>query len=200
VGIWLADAQSFAWGKFMEESEDGDKKAVQAANREKILKTHPHLRDFLPLLDAMNDESRRGSVILSCSFIDDQLRNILLSFLVEGKVGNDLIDGYNPPLGTFSARADAAFAMGLIGKTEYDEISILRKIRNVFAHDFRINFEDPEVASLCARLKFAAKDYADIIVDSFGQYHTSAVALILSLTNRDHRVSKLRLKAGTWEY
>ena len=170
------------------------------AGRQQILATHPHLKDFLPLLDALNDESRRGSVILSCSFIDSQLRNAIAAFLIEGNATDALLEGYNAPLGTLSSRADAALAMGLISKSEHEEISTLRKIRNIFAHDFRLTFDSPKISDLCKRLKYAAADYNDVIVGSFDQYYTSAVALILSLTNRDFRVGQKRLSPGEWDY
>src|SRR5690348_11135279 len=95
-----------------EESKNGNTPGEDA--RQRILKTHPHLRDFLPLLDQLNKESERGAVVLSCSFIEDQLRNIIQSFLIDGDEAQKLVEGFNAPLGTFSARATAAYAMGLI--------------------------------------------------------------------------------------
>jgi len=168
--------------------------------RQRILKTHPHLKDFLPLLDQLNEESERGAVVLSCSFIEDQLRNIIQSFLVDGEEAQKLVEGFNAPLGTFSARATAAYAMGLISKSEHDEIDILRKVRNAFAHNFKATFEDQRTKDLCKNLKFSAQDYEDVVVGSFAQFNTAVAALILSLTNRDYRVAQMKLTPGKWEY
>jgi DNA-binding MltR family transcriptional regulator len=173
---------------------------TKKADRQKILSTHPHLADFLPHLDNLNKESERGAVVLSCSFVEDQLRNIILAFLVSGEEATELVEGYNAPLGSFAARASAACALGLISKTEHEEITTLRKIRNVFAHDFRITFADKKIIALCKKLKFSAKDYEDVVVGSFSQFSTAAVALTLSLTNRENRVSKKRLSPGDWQY
>jgi mannitol operon repressor len=43
--------------------------------------------------------------------------------LIEGKSASKLIDGFNAPLGTFSARIEAAFAMGILDETEYRELN-----------------------------------------------------------------------------
>jgi hypothetical protein len=34
-----------------------------------LLKTHPHLKEFLPYLDLLNKESDRGKVLVSTGFL-----------------------------------------------------------------------------------------------------------------------------------
>ena len=72
--------------------------------------------------------------------------------------------------------------------------------RNQFAHNHRTSFSDQSIADRCRNLTFSAKDYGDVVLDAQGQLTTTAVALILNLTNRSHYVSQKRLKLGDWPY
>lgn len=170
------------------------------STHEEVLKTHPNLADFLPFLDALNNESPRGAVLIACSYIEDQLANIIDSYLVEGSAKQDLLRGFNAPLGTFAARIKMAHGLGLITDYEKDDCECLRKIRNEFAHNHRIDFSDDKIISLCMKLHFSAKDYAAVTVKAEGQVRSGCVALILNLMNRPHYVKKFRLNSRTWPY
>jgi DNA-binding MltR family transcriptional regulator len=52
-------------------------------------------------------------------------------------------------LGTLSAKAALAYALGLISQFEFQDVSILRRIRNDFAHsiDHTLSFESEVVAN-----------------------------------------------------
>ena len=166
----------------------------------RLLDTHPHLKEFAPFLDDLNKESERGAVLISVSYLERQLKEIISAFLCEGDASSRLLDGFNAPLGTLAARAAAAAALGLISGREYRELETIRKIRNQFAHDHRTSFSDQGVVDRCRNLAFSAQDYGDVVVDSRSQFTTAAVALVLKLTNRSHYVSKKRLKPGDWAY
>jgi hypothetical protein len=58
-----------------------------------------------------NRESDRGAVLVAASRLDEVLKGILLAYLRDTKSASDLLDGFNAPLGTFSARAAACHAM-----------------------------------------------------------------------------------------
>src|SRR5258708_18194129 len=88
-------------------------------DRVSIEVSHPHLKDFLRFLPELNKESDRGRVLISCSYLDQMLREILLAFLRDTKLSLQLVEGFNAPLGTFSARATATYAMGLITNRDY---------------------------------------------------------------------------------
>lgn len=167
---------------------------------QEVLAKHPNLKEFLPFLDTHNAESPRGAVLVACSFLDEQLRSVIDAFLVEASDKAQLLEGFNAPLGTFSARIKTAHALGLISDAEKDDCDTLRKIRNEFAHDHRTRFEDQKIIDLCKNLHHAAKDYGEVTVSPYGQFSSSAVGLILNLVNRPHYVSKARLQKRTWEY
>lgn len=159
-----------------------------------------HLAEFRIFLDSLNRESDRGSVLISTAMLDELLQQIIASFLIEHPDTDKLVEGFNAPLGTFSARSLAAHAMGLISAREYAELGTLRKIRNRFAHDIHVSFEDQQIVSLCRNLTFRAHDYGEVIVFAKGQFVTAATSLILNLTNRPHYVAQQRLAVRAWPY
>ncbi len=164
---------------------------------DKFLAENPHLKDFVPYLQLLNSESDRGRVLISTGFLEEQLKEVLLAFMIEGSTVEDLIDGGNAPLGTFSSRIAACYGLGLISQDEYDDLTLIRKIRNDFAHDIRTNFSTPSVVSRCDALKGKAGDYtkpegAVVTMLPSGQFQTAAVALIGRLINRAYYVKKQR--------
>jgi hypothetical protein len=160
----------------------------------------PHLQEFQGFLGSLNRESDRGSVLISTAMLDDLLQRTIQEFLIEHPNTAKLTEGFNAPLGSFSARTLAAYAMGLISVREYEELSALRKIRNRFAHDIHISFDDQQIKDLCRNLTFKAHDYEGVTVSARGQFTSAATCLILNLTNRPHYVSKRRLAAEEWPY
>ena len=164
------------------------------------LDTDANLKEFTPFLDDLNKESERGAVLISVSYLEQQLKEIVSGFLCEGDASKSLLEGFNAPLGTLAARAAAAAAMGLISTREYRELNTIKKIRNQFAHHHRTSFSDRSIADRCRNLTFSAKDYGDVVVGARGQFTTAALALILNLTNRSHYVSRRRLKFENWQY
>jgi mannitol operon repressor len=83
-------------------------------NPSEILKGYPNLHDYLRYLEELNKESPRGKVLISTGYLEQVLKDILCAFLIENTVVDDLFEGGNAPLGTFSARAKLAFTLGLI--------------------------------------------------------------------------------------
>jgi hypothetical protein len=165
-----------------------------AEDRRSLAETHPHLKGFTEFLAEFNKETERGAALAAAAMIDDQLGRTIEAFLVPNKGSKALLDGFNAPLGSFSARIAAAFGLGLISEVEYRECEILRKVRNEFAHQIKVSFMTDKVVSLCTQLQLSAKNYGDVHVDTRGQFTTAATALILHLTNRPHHVEKRRLQ------
>ena len=55
-------------------------------------------------------------------------------------------------------------SLGLIDNEEEENCSIIRKIRNEFAHNVKASFSDETIISLCDRLHFKAVDSGDVVV------------------------------------
>lgn len=166
---------------------------------------YPHLQEFMKFLALLNEESDRGSVLISTGFIEQQLRDTLVAFMLDVPATATLLDGGNAPLGTFSSRISACYSLGLISGEEHHDLNQLRRIRNAFAHDIHTSFDTASVKDRCANLKMKAHDYDDaekgeVIIPPKGQFTTAATKIILNLVNRPHYVSKRRLQCVDWEF
>jgi hypothetical protein len=93
------------------------------------------VRKFAEGWELLKKESVRGSVIVACAFIEDQLEELVKSRLIVCEKKKDyLFDGTNAPIGSMSAKIDLAFRTGCIGANNRESLHILRKLRNDFAH------------------------------------------------------------------
>src|SRR5690606_18966025 len=119
---------------------------------------------------------------------------------LKNKVAEELVGDGMVPLGSFSARTQAAYVLGLISENEFKELNTLRKIRNLFAHKVKMSFDVQQVKDLCANLIYAAKEYGDVKMSPHGQFSTAATALILNLVNRPHYVAEKAVKYEQWPY
>jgi mannitol operon repressor len=162
--------------------------------------THPHLKEFSKFLAELNKESDRGAVLISAAMIDDLLGKCIISFLIDHADVESLLEGLNAPLGSLSARVLVAFALGLLSEDEYHECQILRKVRNAFAHNVHVSFDDQKVRDLCKNLNMCAKDYGAVRVDARGRFTTSSTGIILNLTNRPYYAAQNRLTYRGWRY
>lgn len=107
--------------------------------------------NYFKNLDKLNsylrDLDERGLVLSLAAFAEDSLGTLIKSFLIPSNSTNQLIEGFNAPLGAFSARIKFCYSSGLITKTQFEDLEHLRKIRNEFAHTWQhISFETPKIA------------------------------------------------------
>lgn len=160
----------------------------------------PHLAEFRSLLAEIQKESPRGQVLVASAMLDEQLARTIKARLVQSKEADKLLDGFNAPLGSFSARIVAALSLGVISPREFDDLQIIRKIRNEFAHRMGVSFDDSDIKDRAMLLRYAAQDYGDVVVNPQGRFTTAAVALILNLTNRPHYVGLKRVQYEAWPY
>lgn len=104
----------------------------------------PTPEEFVPFAQELDAESDRGMALSGTSYLDDRLGQLIEVYLCETNAKRLIWDS-NAPVGTFSARIAMAFALGLVSEKERDELNMLRKVRNLFAHDFRQKMDDPVV-------------------------------------------------------
>lgn len=101
------------------------------------------------------DLDERGLVLTLAAFAEEALGDLLSQFMLPGKAANALLKGFNAPLGTFSARIKAAFALGLLTTRQQENLERLRQIRNEFAHSWEpITFDNHAVTSHIAALHY----------------------------------------------
>lgn len=76
-------------------------------------------------------------------------------------------DSQNGPLGTFAAKIKIAYALGIFTKEMKEEIDIIRRIRNAFAHSKnRLSFSSPQIAQACSLLNFFVEHYSYLFQDA----------------------------------
>ncbi len=165
----------------------------------------PHLAKFYPYLDLLRAESDRGRVLISTGYMEEQLKDILLAFMMDSPQAKELVTSGNAPLGTFSSRIAACYTLGLISEREHHDLTLLRKIRNDFAHDMHTSFETQSIVDRCKLLHHKIGNYnydndKGDIAAPVAQFTSAAVALILNFTNRPHYVSERRCGYGEWQY
>ncbi len=161
--------------------------------------THPHLSKFIPFLDVLNEESARGKALVAASFLENLLLDIIAAYLIPGKSQKQLMVGFNAPIGSLSAKIALAAALGLVSEEERRECDLIRRIRNKFTHNAHAAFDDPDIRDLCSSLAFAAQNYGDVTVPAVGQFSSSVVGLISTLTNRAVYAGRVRLTSRSWQ-
>lgn len=161
--------------------------------------TEPEIKELSEFLGEFNKETDRGAVLNAAAILDEWLLIILTEFFADNKSSTDLLNGFNAPLGTFSARVAAAHALGLIQDNEFREITIIRKIRNEFGHTWRgISFETQKISDLASNLPWLGPK--DLEANSGPRVRFNfAVAILLSdLLWRSKLVKKNKVEARTW--
>ena len=108
-------------------------------------------RGFLHEFQAETD---RGTTVVAASYLDDLLASMLRRrFIEQAKIVDTLLD-FQGPLGTFSSRIDLTYCLGLIREDQYKDLSIVRRIRNEFAHSHQaLTFDSQPVCDLCDNLQ-----------------------------------------------
>ena len=132
---------------------------------------------FEVLHNEFGRESDRAAVILAASIADELLKSLLSNRLVAVTSSQDeLFDGANAPLGTFSSRIEMAYRLGAISVKFSRDLHLIRKIRNEFAHNIHgCSFEDARVRSRIVELS-----NSNGIVNRSKHFYGTA------LTTRDH--------------
>lgn len=134
-----------------------------------------------PLLDEQDD---RGLVLSLAAFAEDALGGLLKAFLLQVPASGQLIDGFGAPLGNFSSRIKAAYSLGLVTKSQFDDLEQLRKIRNLFAHTWQpISLGDQRVLGHIRSMNFASylHAYPETPTDKL---RSSGYALLLAITGK----------------
>ena len=157
-------------------------------------------QDLAHFFAELQRETDRGLPLVAAAVIDEKLLEALQSFFCTGKAADRLLTESNAPLGTFSSRIEACFALGLIDDFEYNEISLIRKIRNAFAHSKHgMTFENEKVKGQCASLQSDLPQGSGYpINDARFRFTNAAVCVVLRLYYRGAWVAKERRGPKSW--
>ena len=110
------------------------------------------------LMEGIRHQSRMthsGVVLSSVAILDSRLERALKKAMrpLPKKLYQRLFESFGP-LSTFASKIVMARALGIITIDIYDELEKIRRIRNDFAHSYKIlNFESNEIAPKLLALK-----------------------------------------------
>jgi hypothetical protein len=113
------------------------------------------------LIDAFSDIDRsvdRAAAIVAAAFLEDHLAIALKTrFHQDEKILNETFRS-SGPLGSFSAKINMAFLIGLCSKETCKELDTIKEIRNEFAHKgLTMDFNSQRVRDLANNLTFGKK-------------------------------------------
>lgn len=109
--------------------------------------------DLAKFVEELKRETDRGLPLVGAALIDEKLLETLEAFACPERSMGKLLNEGTAPLGTFSARTELCYALGLIDDFEHREISLVRKVRNEFAHaKHGTSFKTEKIAGLCSSL------------------------------------------------
>ena len=116
--------------------------------------------------EEINVKSDRALVITIGSILDTQLESLLKNFLIKDNKIDERLFNNNSPLSNFDSKIWMCYYLGIISKYEYKALEIIRKIRNIFAHEIEIKkLEDSQsIRDLCKTLNIPEEIY---IPDNF---------------------------------
>ncbi|PKB43054.1 mannitol repressor [Cellulophaga sp. RHA19] len=163
------------------------------------IEPEPEMKELGEFLNSFNKESDRGAVLLAGSILDEWLLEIIESYLIKDKVSKELLLGFGAPLGTFSAKTKVAYSLGLIEKKEYEEINIIRKIRNEFGHSWKgVNFESTKIEKECNKLDWLGPIDDSIKRTNRSKFNFTIAILLTDLLWRKRLVKKEQLVQRKW--
>jgi len=156
--------------------------------------------DLAKFVEELKRETDRGLPLVATALIDDLLKETLRAFFCDDDSAERLLDGTNAPLGSFSSRIETCLALGLIDAFEHSEITLLRKVRNEFAHaKHGMSFGQPRVQGLCSTLRSdLPTDGGYPITEPRFRFTNATVVIVLRLYHRPDWVRLERRQPKKW--
>ncbi|WP_460104724.1 MltR family transcriptional regulator [Pseudomonas sp. S2_D10] len=113
----------------------------------------PHIGEIAAFRIGLASESDRAVALMAAAFLEDYLAQLISKKMLDNaKVRNEMYE-HNGPLGTFSAKINTAYMFGLISQAVRNDLHLLRKIRNEFAHTAKpLEFTEHRIKSRCNEL------------------------------------------------
>lgn len=115
------------------------------------------INDFTKVTKAVIDRATdaRTVAIMAASYIDDYLGRAIRTKLagVNATLSDKLFGAYGP-LSTMAAKIDFARALNLTTSAMRDDLIIINRVRNRFAHNIHVDsFSHPDVLKLCSKFR-----------------------------------------------
>jgi len=159
--------------------------------------------DSVRLVQDLGKETDRGVALVGGAFLDAIIGNLLLKSLANDKKSVQALIEYPGPVNASADRANLAYCVGLVGPKTLDELKLIRKIRNHFAHMHRaVSFEQPGIKELCDKLGIPRQLRGSLLPGpARDQFTISVVLLSQDLLAQTVRAKPIRISEdrGVWE-
>ena len=159
-------------------------------------------QDLQGFVEEFQKESDRATAILGAALLDEKLLHLLTAFLVSDSKQVDLLLGIEQPLGSFGARIRTAYCLGLVTRNAFDILTIIKGIRNAFAHHLHgLSFADPHIAKDCGRLRVISKMPSDVVKSNRDAFLSATLSAQLELwgTTTSIEAGHRRCKVPEWK-
>jgi DNA-binding MltR family transcriptional regulator len=124
---------------------DACDEAAKNASAEKRLRIK-QFQEGMDFYQSFGFETDRGCALIATSHLDNKLETLLAAHFVDSGAGKKLLSDSRGGLGTFSARIELCYGLGMIGPIAHRELHLMRRIRNAFAHAAEpLNFADETI-------------------------------------------------------
>ena len=107
------------------------------------------------LTDEFDAESDRAAALVAAALLDQNLEDLLRAFMVDDQRETGYILGTN--LQSLGSRVRACYCLGLISLGEAHDLRVVKEIRNHFAHNLHVSFQDAKVQSNCQKLRMVQR-------------------------------------------
>lgn len=122
----------------------------------KVTKSRPTSEESEAAWKEIREASPRAAAILAATYVESLIR-----FAIESRFVALTDDERKPlhsasgPLSSFSQAVELGFALGLYGQVIHRDLTIIRIIRNAFAHTMKpLTFDTPDIANAIADLQY----------------------------------------------
>ncbi len=111
--------------------------------------------DLGPEIAKLKLQSQAGTVLVSAAALDGSLRNVLLVIMnLSNNKAMQMFGSALGPLYHFSPKIEIAYAFKVIDRDLYNDLRIIKDIRNKFAHpEGPTAFQTPKITDLVRKFK-----------------------------------------------
>ena len=127
---------------------------ISGKDLERHLRQQDELLAFHELFNEQGIVDERAVAIVGATILDGILEHTLINFMVDDEDETRKLIAVERPLGTFGSRVAATYCLGLICKTVRDDLRIIGKIRNRFAHRLEASFDAEPIRAWCLSLRW----------------------------------------------
>ena len=161
---------------------------IEGKSLERYFDFNDALLEFHKLFNVENKDER-SIAILGGTFLELALENILKEFLPDNSKQVEELFKFPQPLSNFSSKISFCYSLGLIDKLIYKDLTLVRKIRNEFAHNLYVSFENSNIKDWTFELKFYKVSMMNNIPNGISALNIYQVAVNQLITNLNGCIS-----------